>query len=155
MSEIVFMIKCIKCKSEFNQGDTNRRFCLLCRHTKDEAQRERAHIKREIKRHIAKNNPVFYDRHCPVCDREFRTKIKNKEFCTKLCCKRIKTFPVQIDNVEDNLKKIEERIVKINLRYEKKMNVLGDQLDWMNFELEKQRLKYKLKFEFLKNVMNK
>jgi hypothetical protein len=35
------------------------------------------------------------------------------------------------------------------------MNVLGDQLDWINFELEKQRLKYKLKFEFLKNVMNK
>ena len=99
--------------------------------------------------------PVIYDRFCTVCEREFRTKIKNKEFCTKRCCQRIKTFPVQIDNVEDNLVKIEERIVNINLRYEKKMNALEDQLDYMNFELEKQRLKYQTKFEFLKKVMNK
>jgi len=155
MSQIVYMIKCIKCKSEFNQGDTNRRFCLLCRYVKDEAQRSRAHIKREIKRHQAKVNPVYYDRYCTVCEREFRTKIKNKEFCTKNCCKRIKTFPVQLDNVEDNLTKIEGRIVKINLRYEKRMNVLEDQLDYMNYELEKQRLKYKLKLEFLQKVMNK
>ena len=138
MSQISFMIKCIKCKSEFDQGDTNRRFCLLCRYVKDEAQRSRAHIKREIKRHQAKVNPVYYDR-----------------FCTKNCCKRIKTFPVQLDNVEDNLTKIEGRIVKINLRYEKRMNVLEDQLDYMNYELEKQRLKYKLKLEFLQKVMNK
>ena len=155
MSQISFMIKCIKCKSEFDQGDTNRRFCLLCRYVKDEAQRERAHIKREIKRHQAKVNPVYYDRFCTVCEREFRTKIKNKEFCTKLCKARIKTFPVQLDNVEDNLTKIEGRIVNINLRYEKRMNVLEDQLDYMNYELEKQRLKYKLKLEFLQKVMNK
>ena len=154
MNETVFMIRCVKCKSEFNQGDTNRRFCLLCRDVKDSAQRKRAHDKREIKRHMAKK-PVIYDRFCTVCEREFRTKIKNKEFCTKRCCQRIKTFPVQIDNVEDNLVKIEERIVNINLRYEKKMNALEDQLDYMNFELEKQRLKYQTKFEFLKKVMNK
>lgn len=154
MSETVFMIRCLKCKSEFNQGDTNRRFCLLCRYVKDSAQRKRAHDKREIKRHMVKK-PVIYDRFCTVCEREFRTKIKNKEFCTKLCCQRIKTFPVQLDNVEDNLVKIEERIVNINLRYEKKMNALEDQLDYMNFELEKQRLKYQTKFEFLKKVMNK
>ena len=154
MSETVFMIRCLKCKSEFNQGDTNRRFCLLCRYGKDSAQRKRAHDKREIKRHMVKK-PVIYDRFCTVCEREFRTKIKNKEFCTKRCCQRIKTFPVQIDNVEDNLVKIEERIVNINLRYEKKMNALEDQLDYMNFELEKQRLKYQTKFEFLKKVMNK
>ena len=154
MSETVFMIKCVKCKSEFNQGDTNRRFCLLCRYVKDSAQRKRAHDKREIKRHMVKK-PVIYDRFCTVCEREFRTKIKNKEFCTKLCCQRIKTFPVQLDNVEENLVKIEERIVNINLRYEKKMNVLEDQLDYMNFELEKTRLKYQTKFEFLKKVMNK
>jgi len=154
MNETVFMIKCLKCKSEFNQGDTNRRFCMLCRYVKDSAQRKRAHDKREIKRHMAKK-PVIYDRFCTVCEREFRTKIKNKEFCTKRCCQRIKTFPVQIDNVEDNLVKIEERIVNINLRYEKKMNALEDQLDYMNFELEKQRLKYQTKFEFLKKVMNK
>jgi|SaaInlV_165m_DNA_1040744.scaffolds.fasta_scaffold18524_4 hypothetical protein len=154
MNETVFMIRCVKCKSEFNQGDTNRRFCLLCRYVKDSAQRKRAHDKREIKRHMAKK-PVIYDRFCTVCEREFRTKIKNKEFCTKRCCQRIKTFPVQIDNVEDNLVKIEERIVNINLRYEKKMNALEDQLDYMNFELEKQRLKYQTKFEFLKKVMNK
>ena len=153
MNETVFMIKCLKCKSEFNQGDTNRRFCMLCRYVKDSAQRKRAHDKREIKRHMAKK-PVIYDRFCTVCEREFRTKIKNKEFCTKRCCQRIKTFPVQIDNVEDNLVKIEERIVNINLRYEKKMNALEDQLDYMNFELEKQRLKYQTKFEFLKKVMN-
>ena len=154
MSETVFMIRCLKCKSEFNQGGTNRRFCLLCRYVKDSAQRKRAHDKREIKRHMVKK-PVIYDRFCTVCEREFRTKIKNKEFCTKLCCQRIKTFPVQLDNVEDNLVKIEERIVNINLRYEKKMNALEDQLDYMNFELEKQRLKYQTKFEFLKKVMNK
>ena len=154
MNETVFMIRCVKCKSEFNQGDTNRRFCVLCRYVKDSAQRKRAHDKREIKRHMAKK-PVIYDRFCTVCEREFRTKIKNKEFCTKRCCQRIKTFPVQIDNVEDNLVKIEERIVNINLRYEKKMNALEDQLDYMNFELEKQRLKYQTKFEFLKKVMNK
>lgn len=154
MNETVFMIRCVKCKSEFNQGDTNRRFCMLCRYVKDSAQRKRAHDKREIKRHMAKK-PVIYDRFCTVCEREFRTKIKNKEFCTKRCCQRIKTFPVQIDNVEDNLVKIEERIVNINLRYEKKMNALEDQLDYMNFELEKQRLKYQTKFEFLKKVMNK
>jgi flagellar capping protein FliD len=127
---------------------------MLCRYVKDSAQRKRAHDKREIKRHMAKK-PVIYDRFCTVCEREFRTKIKNKEFCTKRCCQRIKTFPVQIDNVEDNLVKIEERIVNINLRYEKKMNALEDQLDYMNFELEKQRLKYQTKFEFLKKVMNK
>ena len=155
MSQISFMIKCIKCKSEFDQGDTNRRFCLLCRHTKDEAQRSRAHIKREIKRHQAKVNPVYYDRYCTVCEREFRTKIKNKEFCTKNCCKRIKTFPVQLDNIENHLRKIEERIVKINLRYEKRMNILEDQADWINFELEKQRQKYLTKLSFLEKVMNK
>ena len=156
MSQISFMIMCIKCKSEFDQGDTNRRFCLLCRHTKDEAQRKRGHDLKEIKLQQAKKvKPEFYERFCTVCEREFRTKIKNKEFCTKLCCKRIKTFPVQIDNVENILKKIEERIVNINLRYEKRMNVLEDQLDYMNFELEKTRLKYQLKYNFLKKVMNK
>ena len=155
MSQTVYMIMCIKCKSEFNQGDTNRRFCLLCRHTKDEAQRKRAHIKREIKRYKAKVNPVYYDRFCTVCEREFRTKIKNKEFCTKNCCKRIKTFPVQIENVEANITKIEERIININLSYEVKMNTLQDQLDYMNYELEKQRIKYVDKFEFLKKVIDK
>ena len=155
MSQIIYMIKCVKCKSEFDQGDTNRRFCKLCRYVKDSAQRKRAHDKREIKRHQAKVNPVYFHRFCTVCEREFKTKIKNKEFCTKLCQTRIKTFPVQLDNVEANITKIEENIVNVNLRYEKKMNKLQDEVDFINFDLERTRLKYVSKFEYLKKVMNK
>jgi len=155
MSQISFIIKCIKCKSEFNQGDTNRRFCVSCRYVKDSAQKKRAHEKREVKRYQAKVKPVYFHRFCTVCEREFKTKIKNKEFCTKLCRTRIKTFPVQLDNIEAHITKIEENIVNVNLRYEKKMNILEEQLDFINFDLERTRVKYQAKFEYLKKVMNK
>ena len=155
MSQTVYMILCIKCKSEFDQGDTNRRFCLLCRHTKDEAQRKRARDIREIKRHQAKVNPIYYDRICPVCETEFRTKFNSKKYCNQSCKLRKKLSPIQLDNVQANLTRTEERIVNINLTYEKKMNKLEDQLDYMNYELEKQRQKYLTKLAFLKKVMNK
>ena len=155
MSQIIYMIKCVKCKSEFDQGDTNKRFCKLCRYVKDSAQRKRAHDKREVKRYQAKVKPEYYTRFCTVCDREFKTKFKNKEFCTKLCRTRIKTFPVQLDNIETSITKIEENIVNVNLRYEKKMNKLQDEVDFINFDLERTRLKYVSKFEYLKKVMNK
>ena len=50
MSETVFMILCIKCKSEFNQGDTNLRNCQSCRTTNKNEMRERYNTKRRHKR---------------------------------------------------------------------------------------------------------
>lgn len=155
MSQISFMIMCIKCKSEFDQGDTNRRFCLLCRHSKDEAQRKRGHDLREIKRQQAKIKPVYYHRLCPVCEMEFKTKRASKQYCTKRCKDRKSQFPNQIDNIQANLTRTEDRIVNINVTYEKKMNKLEDQLDYINYELEKQRQKYLTKLAFLQKVMNK
>jgi len=48
MSEIIFMIKCKKCKKvEFDQGDTNIRNCPECRTTNKKEMRERYNIKRQ------------------------------------------------------------------------------------------------------------
>ena len=155
MSETVFMIKCLKCKSEFNQGDTNRRFCMSCRYNKDTEQRRRAHLKRETKRQEAKIKPVFYIKYCPVCEMDFKTKIKHKKYCTKRCMERKKKFPLYVENIKNNIVNLEKRIVNINLKYEKKMNVLEEQLDYMNFQLEKQRVKYFTRLEHFEKVMNK
>ena len=68
---------------------------------------------------------------------------------------RKKKFPLYVENIKNNIVNLEKRIVNINLKYEKKMNVLEEQLDYMNFQLEKQRVKYFTRLEHFEKVMNK
>lgn len=153
----VFIIKCIKCKSDFNQGDkTYRRICDGCRYNSDVARRKRAHIKREKKRKDKKIiKPEFYLKTCPVCEREFKTKISIKKYCTKKCNEQTSKISIQLERSEKNLIKLDARIIKVNELYEEKMNKLQEQVDYYNNNAEKQRLKYIQNMERLQLIQHR
>lgn len=133
MSETVFMILCIKCKSEFNQGDTNRRFCNACRYNKDAQQRLRAHLKRELKRkQERKLKPEFFHKICPVCEREFKTKLNAKKYCTKKCNEQTSKLPIQLERAEARLIRKDKEVINVNKMYQERINKLCDQLDYYN-----------------------
>ena len=157
MSEIIFIIKCIKCKAEFNQGDKSyRRICDGCRYDGKVAHRKRAHEKREIKRQkIRDERPEFYHKLCPVCEREFKTKISNKKYCTKKCNEQTSKISTQLERTENNLVKLDDRIIKVNELYEEKMNKLQEQLDYFNTNAEKQRTKYIKNMERLQLIQHR
>lgn len=157
MSEIIFIIKCIKCKSDFNQGDKSyRRICDGCRYNRDVAKRKRLHIKKEKKRkEIAQIKPKTYLKTCLVCEREFKTLISSKKYCTKKCKVQTSKISVQLENTEKNLVKLDARIIKVNELYEVKMHQLQVQLDYYNNNAEKQRLKYIQNMERLQLIQHR
>ena len=152
MSQIIFMIKCIKCKTEFNQGDSNLRLCNGCRFSKDKKQRKRAHVKRQLIR-TKKLKPVYYHKTCPVCEREFKTLFENKKYCTKKCLHQTSKLPIQLERTEISLENLENRIVKVNELYEEKMNKLEAQLDYYNYNAEKQRQTYENNLQRIQNIL--
>ena len=150
MSVIEFIIKCIKCKNDFNQGaDIHRRICNDCRYDKVIAKRKRTYIKKQNK----KTN--FFSKTCIMCEREFKTKIKHKKYCTKKCKEQTSKISIQLERTEKNLIKLDERIIKVNELYEEKMNKLQKQLDYYNNGAEKQHLKYTQNMERLQLIQHR
>lgn len=157
MSEIIFIIKCIKCKTEFNQGDKSyRRICDGCRYDSKVAHRKRAHEKREIKREAKRKEKKKLIKICPVCGKQFEANHGKRVYCNNPCYhKIIAKVPSQIERTENNLIKLDERIIKVNEMYEEKMNKLQEQLDYFNTNAEKQRTKYIKNMERLQLIQHK
>ena len=151
MSKIVFIIKCVQCKKEFNQGESNKRICNTCRYNQHLESMKRSQEK--IKAKPKKPNPKYHTRTCPVCSNDFKTKLYNKKYCNKRCVERKNNFPEYIVTVKNNIIKIEEKILNTNNLYEQKMIRLEEQLDKINYELEKQRGKYFDRLEFLETFI--
>jgi hypothetical protein len=146
------MIKCIKCKTDFDQGDSNLRLCNGCRYNNDKKQRKRANDKRQLIRK-KKLKPEYYHKTCPVCEREFKTLFENKKYCTKKCKEQTSKLPIQLENAERMLEKLENRIIKVNELYEEKMNKLESQLDYYNYNAEKQRQTYENNILRIENIL--
>lgn len=152
----VFMIKCIRCKTEFNQGDSQRRFCDGCRHNKDIEQRKRAHEKREKEREAKRKEKKKLFKICPICKKQFEANHGKRVYCNNPCYyDRIAKVPLQIERAEKNIINIDKRIIKANELYEEKMNKLQKQLDYINLNLDKQRNKLITNLEYLKTIVKK
>ena len=154
MSEMIYMIKCIKCKGDFNQGDSNKRFCDGCRFNSDVARRKRNSEKQALKLKQAKEASNKRVKHiCPVCKSSFISKYKIKKYCNPRCAYKRKDIPNQINNTKNSVVKLEGKIIAINELYEEKMIKLQNQLDYINGDLEKQRVKYINRLDFLKSIV--
>ena len=146
MSNIAtWKIKCIRCKKDMTQKiDSNIRLCNMCRFNNGVQSRKRQWLKRKEERQALKKlKPEYYHKTCPVCEREFKTKICNKKYCTKKCTQQPKKLPVQLENSERNLIKLEVRQIKVNEIYQEKFNKLQEQLDHYNKGADKQIEVYK------------
>ena len=148
MSQTVFIIKCICCKSEFNQGDSYKRICQQCVDTRARRRAKEYAIQR---RKIPKIKPDYYEIQCKACDTIFRTKNNNKQFCNNKCVEQYASFPKQLINTEKNILRIEERIEQANTKYEQRIIQLEKQLEKINYEFESQRIVYEKKLEFLRS----
>lgn len=148
MSQTIYIIKCIQCKSEFNQGNSYRRICEICVKDRCLKRNQTYKAKKKLQKVL---KPDFYEKQCPACDCIFKTKMLNKQFCTERCVRRYKTFPTQLINVENNIIRIERKIEQANIEYEEKIIKLEKKLDSINFELESQRIVYEKKLEFLRS----
>ena len=148
MSQTVFIIKCICCKSEFNQGDSYKRICQQC---VDIRARRRSKEYNTQRKKTPKIKPDYYEIQCKACDTIFRTKMPNKQFCNNRCVKQYSSFPKQLINTEKNILRIEERIEQVNTEYEKRIIQLEKQLEKINYDFESQRIVYEKKLEFLRS----
>ena len=149
---IVYMIKCIQCKSEFDQGDTTKRICPTCVSNR---ARYRVIIDSEKKKELRKiMKPDFYEKKCKSCDTIFKTKIANKQFCNNYCVKQYARYPNMLPNIEKNIIRIEERIQEANEKAEQRIMKIEEDLDKINYQFEAQRLAYVTKREFLLTRQN-
>lgn len=149
------MIKCIRCKTVFNQSDTHIRLCNNCRHNKNMEQRKRAHEKRQKERE-AKRKERIKIKTCPICNKKFEANHAKRVYCNNPCYySRIAKVPLQIERAEKNIINIDKRIIKANELYEEKMNKLQQQLDYINLNLEKQKTKLTTRLEYLNSIAKK
>lgn len=149
---IDFIIKCIQCKSEFNQGNTNKRICESCRMSNYKSQllisKERQSIKEKEKRKLQRLKKI-----CPICKCEFKTLDERKKYCTKRCLDRKISFTIQIKNKTKQLHIIDEKIINNNIECEKKIIKILNLKDRQNSELEKLHNEYVKKLDFMKSVI--
>jgi len=112
MSEIIFMIKCKKCKSVFNQGErTAVKLCEKCR------QNNKTGKNYVRKNRVMKKEMKVTTGRCRFCDEEF--KIKNftayssnrcKQYCSQTCRTKFYLLPKQIMATKLQIKKLQKRL---------------------------------------------
>lgn len=109
MSEIIFMIKCKKCKTEFNQGDrTALRHCEKCRIKNKHDIRKKRVMKKEMK--------VTTGR-CRFCEKQFTIKNftayspnRNKQYCSQTCRTKFYLLPKSIMATKLQIIKLQKRL---------------------------------------------
>ncbi len=109
-----------------------------------------------MKRQLVKTKklkPEYYHKTCPVCEREFKTLFETKKYCTKKCKEQTSKLPIQLERAEISLEKLENKIAKVNELYEEKMNKLEAQLDYYNYNAEKQRQTYENNLQRIQNIL--
>ena len=144
----VFIIKCISCKGEFDQGDSYKRICEKCITS---MRKLRIKINNAKKQPLLKKQPILYTRQCLACDSTFITKMINKQFCFHSCIKRYNNFPNQLVNTERMMCKLEEKIEKSNLYHEAQIIKIEKHLEKINYDFETQRIVYEKRLEFLRS----
>jgi len=150
----VFIIKCIQCKKEFDQGNSNTRICDVCKIVNHRTLMKIAREKRNIKqKEKIKLQTKFLKKTCPICQYEFKTIDDNKKYCSKRCLKRKLSFVTQIINKEKQIISLEERILINNKNCEEKIIEIESFTDKKNYELEKLRSECAEKLDFMRSVV--
>ena len=143
----VYIIRCISCKDEFDQGDSYKRICEKCVINR---RKSREKINNAKKRPV-KRQPTLYTKQCLACDNTFTTKNINKQFCFHYCFIQYKHFPTRLINTEKKIIRLEKKIEQVNIESEAKIINIVKQLEKTNYTLESQRLAYEAKLEFLRS----
>ncbi len=104
-----FIIKCVDCKKDFDEKDlTYKRRCTPCRIAKQ---------KRERKRLRGDNKIIEHAIICKLCKTNFISYSKQRKYCSDTC--RIKYH-----NIPDDIKRTEERIVRLRSKVERLRSLL-------------------------------
>jgi len=143
----VYIIRCISCKDEFDQGDSYKRICEKCVINR---RKSREKINNAKKRPV-KRQPTLYTKQCLACDGTFTTKNIDKEFCFHYCFIQYQNFPIRLANTEKKIIEVEKKIEKVNIECETKIIQLEKQLEKTNYTLETKRLAYEKRIEFLRS----
>lgn len=109
MSEIIFMIKCKKCKSVFNQGErTAVRLCEKCRVKNKNGVRKKRVMKKEMKIKTGR---------CRFCEKEFTVKgftayspNRTKQYCSQTCRTKFYNLPHSIMATKLQIIKLQKRL---------------------------------------------
>ena len=115
MSEIIFMIKCKKCKSEFNQGErTAVRLCEKCRYKKNYNKPSENYVRK--KRVMKKEMKVTTGR-CRFCEKEFTVNAftayspnRTKQYCSQTCRTKFYNLPHSIISTKLQIIKLQKRL---------------------------------------------
>ena len=105
-----FIIKCIECQAEFDQGDTEKRLCVNC----IDSDKTRRHVE-AVKRGMDKQIIERYEKRqitkkCRFCYKDFNG-YYGKLYCSHTC--RTKFW-----NIPDRIKATEEHIMRLHIKLE-------------------------------------
>ena len=115
MSEIIFMIKCKKCKSEFNQGKrTYVRLCEKCRYKKNYNKPGKNY---ERKKRVMKKEMKITTGRCRFCEKEFTVNAftayspnRTKQYCSQTCRTKFYNLPHSIMATKLQIIKLQKRL---------------------------------------------
>jgi len=113
MSKLVFIIKCVKCKVEFNQGEkTAVRLCEKCRVKNKNGVRKKRAMKKEMK--------VTTGR-CRFCEKEFTIKNftkynpnRTKQYCSDTCRQKFYNISKSIKATKEQIERLQNRLNILN-----------------------------------------
>ena len=115
MSEIIFMIKCKKCKSVFNQGErTSVRLCEKCRYKKNYNKPGKNY---ERKKRVMKKEMKITTGRCRFCEKEFTVNAftayspnRTKQYCSQTCRTKFYNLPHSIMATKLQIIKLQKRL---------------------------------------------
>jgi hypothetical protein len=105
-----FIIKCIECQEEFDQGDTEQRLCVNCIDS-DKTRRHAEAVKRGMDKQILKRRlESQIIRNCRYCYKEFDGS-HGRLYCSATC--RTKFW-----NIPDRIEATEAHIMRLHIKLE-------------------------------------
>ena len=115
MSKLVFVIKCVKCKAEFDQGENSYvRICQDCRPKKSRP-------KPKPKKRTTSNPRHNIKGYCRFCEKEFTIKNftayapnRTKQYCSDTCRQKFYNIPKSIKATKEQIEKLQKRLNILN-----------------------------------------
>ena len=96
-----FIIKCVKCKGEFDETLlTAKRVCTPCMDKRHEDKRQ------ELKRKRAENRISEYVINCKFCKNDFISKTRQKMYCSDTCRSKFWNIPKDIIRSEEHIDRL-------------------------------------------------
>tara|TARA_R110002074_G_scaffold16775_6_gene55827 strand:+ start:518 stop:856 length:339 start_codon:yes stop_codon:yes gene_type:complete len=96
-----FIIKCVKCKGEFDETLlTAKRVCTPCMDKRHEDKRQ------ELKRKRAENHISEYVINCKFCKNDFMCNSKQRMYCSRTCCTKFWNIPKDITRTEAHIDRL-------------------------------------------------